>query len=369
MWKGIVGKSFSPEAFREYVAGLSFQGWRPEFVVLHNTGIPTLSQRPQGLTREHIKGLESYYRDDMGWSAGPHLFVDDRQIWAFTPLTTPGVHSPSWNSRSLGVEMLGDYDREEFDSGRGLAVQQNAVAAVAILSAALALPPDTMRLHREDPETKHHCPGDRVDKVAFVQAVKDYSTTGELRENSASPQTQILTPEEKRTEKTGDLQAALDFVLEDNIEGGYINNPADPGGETNFGICKRSYPDVDIKNLTRDGAKAIYAREYWAPIHGDELPEPVALVAFDCAVNQGVGTAVKVLQEALANQGYLPDDAVDGRLGPQTLEALKPADSLWLATDMIFLRLGRYLDLKTWGNFGKGWARRMQLLYYQIRSA
>jgi len=369
MWKGIVGKSFSPEAFREYVTELSFQDWRPEFVVLHNTGIPTLGQRPQGLTLEHIKGLESYYRDDMGWSAGPHLFLDDRQIWAFTPLTTPGVHSPSWNSRSLGVEMLGDYDREEFDSGRGLAVQQNAVAAVAILSAALALPPDTMRLHREDPETKHHCPGDRVDKVAFVQAVKDYSTTGELRENSASPQTQILTPEEKRTEKTGDLQAALDFVLGDNIEGGYINNPADPGGETNFGICKRSYPDVDIKNLTRDGAKAIYARDYWAPIHGDELPEPVALVAFDCAVNQGVGTAVKVLQEALANQGYLPDSAVDGRLGPQTLEALKPADSLWLATDMIFLRLGRYLDLKSWGNFGKGWARRMQLLYDQIRSA
>ncbi len=173
MWKGIVGKGFSPEAFREYVAGLSFQDWRPEFVVLHNTGIPTLNQRPQGLNLEHIKGLESYYRDEMGWTAGPHLFVDDRQIWVFTPLTTPGVHSPSWNKRSLGVEMLGDYDREEFDSGRGLAVQQNAVAAVAILSAALGLPLDSMRLHREDPETTHHCPGDNVDKVAFIQAVKD----------------------------------------------------------------------------------------------------------------------------------------------------------------------------------------------------
>ncbi|MEW6657261.1 MAG: glycosyl hydrolase 108 family protein [Thermodesulfobacteriota bacterium] len=167
----------------------------------------------------------------------------------------------------------------------------------------------------------------------------------------------------------GDLNAALDFVLGDNIEGGYANNPADPGGETNFGICKRSYPNVDNKHLTKDGARAIYARDYWAPIHGDALPDVVALVAFDCAVNQGVGTAIKILQEALVNQGYLPENAIDGRLGPQSLEAVKLADPLWLATDMIFLRLSRYMGLKTWGNFGRGWARRMVLLYDQIRSA
>ena len=70
--------------------------------------------------------------------------------------------------------MLGDYDREEFDSGRGLAVQQNAVAAIAILSAALGIDPETMRLHREDPKTDHHCPGDNVDKTAFIQAVRGY---------------------------------------------------------------------------------------------------------------------------------------------------------------------------------------------------
>jgi lysozyme family protein len=167
----------------------------------------------------------------------------------------------------------------------------------------------------------------------------------------------------------GDLNAALEFVLGDSIEGGYVSNPADPGGETKFGICKRSYPNLDIEHLTRDGARAIYARDYWTPILGDELPDVVALVSFDCAVNQGVSSAVKVLQEALVNQGYLPEDAVDGRHGSQTLGAVKLADPLWLATDMIFLRLGRYMDLKTWGNFGKGWTRRMVLLYNQIRSA
>ncbi len=173
-WKGIVGRNFSPEDFRQYVAGLNWDDWQPGFIVLHNTGEPTLLQRPEGLTYQHILGLEAYYRDDQGWSGGPHLFVDDRQIWVFTPLTVPGVHSPSWNAVALGVEMLGDYDSEEFDSGRGALVRDNALAAISILSAKLGLDPESMRLHREDPQTDHHCPGDNVDKAAFINAVKGY---------------------------------------------------------------------------------------------------------------------------------------------------------------------------------------------------
>jgi Glycosyl hydrolase 108/N-acetylmuramoyl-L-alanine amidase len=263
-WKGIVGRQFSPEEFKAYVAGLDFSGWQPKFIVLHNTGEPTLAQRPDGLTREHILGLQEYYRDEQGWSVGPHLFVDDHGIWVFTPLTVPGVHSPSWNRVAWGVEMLGDYDSEDFDSGRGLAVRRNAVAAVAILSGVLGIDPATMRLHREDPETTHHCPGDHVDKAAFIQAVSDFLGAGAPRQDSVPPQTQIPAPVESILAKVGNLQAALDFVLGDDIEGGYVNNPADPGGETKFGICKRYHPDVDIKNLSREGAMAIYAREYWA---------------------------------------------------------------------------------------------------------
>jgi hypothetical protein len=75
----------------------------------------------------------------------------------FTPLNLSGVHSPSWNKVALGVEMLGDYQTEAFDSGRGRAVHDNAVAAIATLSAVLAIDPETMRLHREDPETTHKC--------------------------------------------------------------------------------------------------------------------------------------------------------------------------------------------------------------------
>lgn len=172
-WKGIIGLNFSADDFDSYCHSLQWTAWRPSFVVLHNTAVPSLAQRPNGLTRQHILNLESFYRDTQKWSAGPHLFVDDRQIWVFTPLTVSGVHSPSWNKNALGVEMLGDYATEKFDSGRGLAVRNNAVAAIASLSAVLGLDPDTMRLHKEDPNTTHKCPGKNVNKARFIQAVKD----------------------------------------------------------------------------------------------------------------------------------------------------------------------------------------------------
>jgi GH24 family phage-related lysozyme (muramidase) len=173
-WKGIVGLAFTAESFREYVQGLAWDEWDPEFIVLHNTEDPSLAMRPNGFTLQHILDFQAYYRDDCGWSAGPHLFVDDKQIWVFTPLTTPGVHANSWNSRTLGVEMLGDYRREPFDEGRGSRVKANAVAVVAILSEALSLDPETIMLHRENGETEHYCPGDNVDKQEFIRLVKEY---------------------------------------------------------------------------------------------------------------------------------------------------------------------------------------------------
>lgn len=172
-WKGIVSKSFTPESFETYCETLAWSAWRPKFIVLHNTGAPSLAQRPQGFTRTHIANLEAYYRDDRKWSAGPHLFVDDRHIWVFTPLTVSGVHSPSWNSIALGLEMLGDYDKDLFDSGRGAAVRDNAVAAMAALSAVLGLDLAGMKLHREDPATTHVCPGKNVRKWDVIQRVQD----------------------------------------------------------------------------------------------------------------------------------------------------------------------------------------------------
>jgi len=175
-WKEIVGKSYSAAEFDTYCHSLNWNAWRPQFIALHNTGAPSLAQRPNGLTREHLANLESFYRGK-NWPAGPHLFIDDRQVWVFTPLTMSGVHSPSWNKVALGIEMLGDYEREDFSSGRGLKVRTNTVAALATLSAILGLDPRSMKIHREDPLTTHACPGKNVRKLEVIQDVMDLITS------------------------------------------------------------------------------------------------------------------------------------------------------------------------------------------------
>jgi hypothetical protein len=84
-----------------------------------------------------------------------------------------GVHSPSWNKIAFGIEMLGNYDKESFDDGRGLAVRHNTVAAMATLCAILGLDPNATKLHREDPRTTHACPGVNCRKGELLDDVKD----------------------------------------------------------------------------------------------------------------------------------------------------------------------------------------------------
>jgi hypothetical protein len=173
-WKPIVGLTFDPLSFDVYCKSLTWATWRPSFIVVHNTSVPTLAMRPDGFTSQHIQNLVGYYRDKQGWSAGPHLFIDDHQIWVFTPLTTTGRHSPSWNALSIGIEMLGEFQTERFDSGRGAAVHKNTVCAIVSLSGALGLDPDAMKLHKEDPKTTHKtCPGKNVSKQTLIAEVKD----------------------------------------------------------------------------------------------------------------------------------------------------------------------------------------------------
>jgi hypothetical protein len=172
-WKGIVGQGFTADDFETYVAGLTFTGWRPTFVVLHNTAVPTLATWHDVPGQQRMQGLQSYYRDTKGWSGGPHLFVADDLIWVFTPLTVPGVHSPSWNSISWGVELVGDYSVEQINPN----LQANAISALATLHGALGLDPASLRLHREDPRTTHLCPGNEISKSDVIAQVTAEVTT------------------------------------------------------------------------------------------------------------------------------------------------------------------------------------------------
>ena len=105
-------------------------------------------------------------------------------------------------------------------------------------------------------------------------------------------------------------------------EGGYVNDPHDSGGETNFGIAKRWYPDVDIKNLTKEQAKHIYHTDYWRPAKCNETPAKLRHIYFDMCVNFGRRGAVKVLQQA-ANSKLRNKIEVDGGIGPATIKAIQ----------------------------------------------
>lgn len=134
-------------------------------------------------------------------------------------------------------------------------------------------------------------------------------------------------------------------------EGGYVNLAEDPGGETKFGISKRSYPDLDIAKLTRAQAKAIYKRDFWARSRMDSVDGAVAYQVFDAAVNHGIGNAVRMLQRAV-------DVADDGYVGPITIAAVKqksPSDVIML---FIAERIDFWRRLSTWRAFGNGWAGR-----------
>jgi len=102
-------------------------------------------------------------------------------------------------------------------------------------------------------------------------------------------------------------------------EGGYVNDPDDPGGETKYGIAKRYNPDVDIANLTKEEAARIYYDRYWKPSKADKLPEQLQEIYFDMVVNPGPYAAIKILQHACRNRGF--NIAADGKLGPKTLRA------------------------------------------------
>lgn len=135
-------------------------------------------------------------------------------------------------------------------------------------------------------------------------------------------------------------------------EGGYINDPADPGGETQWGISKRSYPMLDIKSLTRDDAKAIYFKDFWAPLRAERLHDGTAFQLMDSAVNSGIGQSIRLLQRALGV-------ADDGHFGPHSLAASQTMSESDQIMRFNAERIEFMTKLKNWPNHGKGWMNRI----------
>ena len=149
----------------------------------------------------------------------------------------------------------------------------------------------------------------------------------------------------------------LEIIL--HHEGGYVNHPRDPGGETNFGVTKRVYQEwggtKDMEDLTKEDVAPIYEKNYWLRAKCDQLPSGLDLAVMDWSVNSGVGRAVKKLQQMICT-------VADGGIGPNTLKTLDEyIEHHGLEQTIRSYKNTRqefYESLSTFDTFGKGWTRR-----------
>lgn len=144
---------------------------------------------------------------------------------------------------------------------------------------------------------------------------------------------------------------AINHTLE--LEGGYVNDPKDSGGQTKYGISKKAYPDLDIKNLTISQAMEIYRKDYWDRCKCDYMPDALSVAVFDFAVNSGVKTAIKKLQIALGVKS-------DGIIGNQTIGACNRLPIKKVLEDYMNLRLDYLMSLPKWKYYGNGWGSRVE---------
>jgi len=151
---------------------------------------------------------------------------------------------------------------------------------------------------------------------------------------------------------------ALTHVLKH--EGGYVNHRSDPGGATNYGITRdtlaewrdRHVTPQEVEHLTKDEAAEIYKANYWDAAKCGSMPEGIALIVFDGAVNHGVSRSSKFLQRAL-------NVAADGKVGPKTLGAIEGLDAVDLIVEIAAQRMRFYGGLRAFSVFGLGWSRRL----------
>ena len=147
----------------------------------------------------------------------------------------------------------------------------------------------------------------------------------------------------------------IDIVLEH--EGGYVNDPDDPGGLTNYGISAKAYPDEDIKELTVERAKELYKRDYWDRYRTGDLPDRLRHIYVDMCINMGGGRAIKILQEACNSKNSNKID-VDGGMGPMTIKAATSVEEFRLRAFRVLYYAELIMKKPNLEKFWVGWFRR-----------
>lgn len=165
-----IGREWTTQGLAQYLDEIGPPPWPARAITLHHTGFPDLAMRPQGLTVQHMEGARVEYEQRRGYSAGPHLFVDDTHCLGMSDLHKPGVHAHSYNGHSIGIEVLGNYNEESPFDGRGRSCWQTAIQVSACVLAWLGVPasPFSVHFHRNHEEAQKQgkeCPGRRVEKT------------------------------------------------------------------------------------------------------------------------------------------------------------------------------------------------------------
>lgn len=163
------------------------------------------------------------------------------------------------------------------------------------------------------------------------------------------------------TPAPAEARFARSLALVLGYEGGFANDPQDPGGPTMMGITQatlsawrgHTVTAEEVRELTAEEAREIYRAEYWNRLRCDDLPAGLDLVAFDCGVNAGPGTAARLLQRTLAVRE-------DGAVGPITLAAARAAEPRAAIDRLSRLREEHYRGLPGFPRFGRGWLRRTE---------
>lgn len=195
----IINKKLSLDDFKAYINGYNFAPLNPTKIVLHHTWRPT-TQEWQG--QKSINGLKSFY-EGKGWSAGPHLFIAEDGIWLFSPMNLVGIHAGEGNTKSIGIEIVGDYDNQLW-AGK---TKENVLGAVKALMSKLGVKEDGIKFHRD--YSSKSCPGNAITKEWVLSQLKSDPALDKAIQEAQNVYDNALEEANKSADALSKAQAAL----------------------------------------------------------------------------------------------------------------------------------------------------------------
>lgn len=265
MWQNFDGKPYSREQFLTHLGQISpgRLGWC-KFFTVHNTSSPSIAQWQSKIATpaQRIINLENYYEHSLGWHAGPHGFIPpskDVVLYGFTNFDVPGVHASCFNSASIGLEMVGDFDSEDFNSGLGAQVRDNAIFVLAALHLKRGLRPDGYKLgvsglhfHVDCKRDNHACPGKTVNRDALVNAILDEME----RQSGAVAVAKAQLPEDSMSIEDGAVTGAAASLLGAGPAAPLVIPVADSPKEEKPGLLDRLAPNATkVNDLADQGSR------------------------------------------------------------------------------------------------------------------